>query len=218
MTDGILDSSEGSIVKERGLKGCIAERGTAELVSVRWISRHLFEAKILIFVRTIKNDVAFADPEKGSYLRNANVVHLEVAEHLVGLATDRVAGRTLSLPEENQSARFLITGHGIAVSASELVDRGVCVDLSKLKLSDGAAEHGEIDGSASRDFRKNLSEEPSVAGTAVKSVRRGYYCGFEFLIVSDIQRERIKLACEGLQIRHGQEDRGDSLGGRPRGF
>ena len=40
--------------------------------------------------------------------------------------------------------------------------------------------------------------------------RRGYYYGFEFLIVSEMQRERIKLACEGLQIRHGQEDRGDS--------
>ncbi len=39
--------------------------------------------------------------------------------------------------------------------------------------------------------------------------RRGYYYGFEFLIVSDMQRERIKLACKGLQIRHCQEDRGD---------
>ena len=31
--------------------------------------------------------------------------------------------------------------------------------------------------------------------------RRGYYYGFEFLIVGDLQRDCIKLACEGLQIR-----------------
>jgi c-di-GMP-binding flagellar brake protein YcgR len=35
--------------------------------------------------------------------------------------------------------------------------------------------------------------------------RRGYYCGFEFLVVSDVQRERIKLACEGLPTRGGRE-------------
>jgi hypothetical protein len=34
--------------------------------------------------------------------------------------------------------------------------------------------------------------------------RRGYYCGFEFLVVSDVQRERIKLACEGLPTKEGQ--------------
>jgi len=32
--------------------------------------------------------------------------------------------------------------------------------------------------------------------------RRGYFCGFEFLVVSDGQRERIKQACEGLPIKH----------------
>lgn len=31
--------------------------------------------------------------------------------------------------------------------------------------------------------------------------RRGYYCGFEFLILSDKQREGIKLACEGFPIK-----------------
>ena len=40
--------------------------------------------------------------------------------------------------------------------------------------------------------------------------RRGYYCGFEFLIVSGRQREVIKLACEGLPIKHSLEDRKDS--------
>ncbi len=40
--------------------------------------------------------------------------------------------------------------------------------------------------------------------------RRGYYYGFEFLVVSDTQREHIKLACEGLPIKHSHEDRGNS--------
>ena len=37
--------------------------------------------------------------------------------------------------------------------------------------------------------------------------RRGNFCGFEFLVVSDVQRERIKQACEGLQIKHPHADR-----------
>lgn len=34
--------------------------------------------------------------------------------------------------------------------------------------------------------------------------QRGYYCGFEFLIVSDQQREHIKLACQALPIKYSQ--------------
>jgi hypothetical protein len=33
--------------------------------------------------------------------------------------------------------------------------------------------------------------------------RCGYYCGFEFLVVSDVQRELIKQACEGLPMKDG---------------
>ena len=38
--------------------------------------------------------------------------------------------------------------------------------------------------------------------------RRGYYCGFEFLVVSDLQREHIKLACEGISTKDGQDEHG----------
>jgi len=38
--------------------------------------------------------------------------------------------------------------------------------------------------------------------------RRGYYCGFEFLVVSNLQREHIKLACEGISTENGQDERG----------
>jgi c-di-GMP-binding flagellar brake protein YcgR len=37
--------------------------------------------------------------------------------------------------------------------------------------------------------------------------RRGYFCGFEFLIVSEMQREGIKLAFEGLPIKQPYGDR-----------
>ena len=37
--------------------------------------------------------------------------------------------------------------------------------------------------------------------------RCGYYCGFEFLVVSGMQREHITLACEGLPIKHPHPDR-----------
>lgn len=33
--------------------------------------------------------------------------------------------------------------------------------------------------------------------------RRGYYCGFEFLVVSDLQRQHIKLACEAVSTKNG---------------
>jgi hypothetical protein len=38
--------------------------------------------------------------------------------------------------------------------------------------------------------------------------RRGYYCGFEFLVVSDLQREHIKLACAGISKKDGQDEHG----------
>lgn len=40
--------------------------------------------------------------------------------------------------------------------------------------------------------------------------RRGYYCGFEFLVVTDLQREHIKLACEGISTKNGQDEHGKS--------
>lgn len=40
--------------------------------------------------------------------------------------------------------------------------------------------------------------------------QRGYYCGFEFLIVSAQQREHIKLGCKGLPIKYSQVDHKNS--------
>ena len=75
-------------------------------------------------------------------------MHLEIAEHLVGLTTYCVTLGALSLPKEDQSAFLLRIVHGILVSAREFVDWGICVYLSEFKFSNGAAEHGEVDGRA----------------------------------------------------------------------
>jgi hypothetical protein len=75
-------------------------------------------------------------------------VHLEIAEHLVGLTTYCVTLGALSLPEEDQSASLLGIGHGILASAREFVDWGICVYLGEFKFSYGASEHGEVDGRA----------------------------------------------------------------------
>jgi c-di-GMP-binding flagellar brake protein YcgR len=53
------------------------------------------------------------------------------------------------------------------------------------------------------------SSSPSLELRARVCHQRGYHCGFEFLIVSDRQREDIKLACEGLPIKHSQEKHRD---------
>jgi hypothetical protein len=36
--------------------------------------------------------------------------------------------------------------------------------------------------------------------------RCGYYFGFEFLVVSEVQREQIKRTCERLPIKDSRED------------
>ena len=38
--------------------------------------------------------------------------------------------------------------------------------------------------------------------------RHGYYCGFEFLVVSDLQREHIKMACAEISTKDGQDEHG----------
>jgi hypothetical protein len=43
----------------------------------------LFQAKILILTRTVKDHVALSHTERWSNLRDADHVHLEVAEHLI---------------------------------------------------------------------------------------------------------------------------------------
>jgi PilZ domain len=81
---------------------------------------------------------------------------------------------------------------------------GRIADLSESGL--GATVSGEL---SQGEFIALQFSIPSVSLELRACVchRRGYFYGFEFLIVSDMQRERIRLACEGLPIKHPYPDR-----------
>jgi hypothetical protein len=73
----------------------------------------------------------------------------------------------------------------------------------------GELRHGEFVGlQFSISSLSSLSQ--SLELRARVRHRRGYYCGFEFLVVSDVQRERIKLACEGRPTKDGREEHHNS--------
>ena len=169
MPDGVFDPGEGSIVKERRLQRRIAKRGTAELVTVVRVAGNLLQAKVLILVRTIKNHVPQADTKQWGDLRNTDVMHLEVAEHLIGVATYAVTRGAPSFAKENQSTSLLGTHHRVGVAAGKFVERRVCIDLSKFKFSNGATEHREVDRSSRGYFREECAKDFAVDRVAVKT-------------------------------------------------
>jgi c-di-GMP-binding flagellar brake protein YcgR len=70
----------------------------------------------------------------------------------------------------------------------------------------GAMISGELEQGEFVQLRFSLSSSSHVLELRARVChRRGYYCGFEFLVVSDAQREHIKLACEELPTKEGQE-------------
>jgi hypothetical protein len=75
----------------------------------------------------------------------------------------------------------------------------------------GAMVSGELEQGEFVVLQFSLSSSSHVLELRARVChRRGYYCGFEFLVVSDVQRGRIKLACEGVPTKDGQEDHGNS--------
>src|ERR1700675_1358131 len=102
MPDGVFESGERSIVKKRGLERSVAKRRTAELVTIVFVAGDLLQAEILILVGTVKDHIPLTDAEKRRDLRDADVMHLEIAEHLVGPAVHSMTGGALALAEENQ--------------------------------------------------------------------------------------------------------------------
>jgi c-di-GMP-binding flagellar brake protein YcgR len=92
-------------------------------------------------------------------------------------------------------------------SAGKLDFWGRIADLSESGM--GATVAGELSQGEFVVLQFSVPSSPSLELRARVCHRRGYYCGFEFLIVSDRQREDIKLACEGLPIKHSQEKHRD---------
>ena len=96
--------------------------------------------------RSIEQHVALADTEFRRDLRHADHVHLEVAEHFIRLATDRMASTAPSLAEEDERATLLLFVHRMSIAACESIDRSVGEDQRELELRDGARKHREVDG------------------------------------------------------------------------
>ena len=69
----------------------------------------------------------------------------------------------------------------------------------------GAMISGELEQGEFVQLRFSLSSSTRVLELRARVCHRhGHYCGFEFLVVSDAQREQIKLACEGVPTNEGQ--------------
>jgi c-di-GMP-binding flagellar brake protein YcgR len=75
----------------------------------------------------------------------------------------------------------------------------------------GATVSGELEPGEFVVLQFSLSSSSHILELRARVCHRcGYYCGFEFLVVSDLQRERIKQACEGLPTKDGQDEHGNS--------
>src|SRR4029453_16523031 len=108
MADRILDARHRPVVEERRLQRGVTQRRAAELVAIGSIPRDLLQAKVLVLTRSIEKPVALADTEFRRDLRHADHVHLEVAEHFIRLATDRMALTAPSLAEEDERTTLLL--------------------------------------------------------------------------------------------------------------
>src|SRR5207249_3630283 len=149
-----LQSRERSVVEEGRLQGYISQWRAAELVSIRWVPADLLEPEVLIPPRSVEDDVALPDAELRRDLWHADYVHLEVAEHLVGLSAHGVADYASRLSEEQQRAPLLGNAHRAVLAAREAVDGRVGENECELKLGDGAAKHREVDRPSRGDARQ----------------------------------------------------------------
>src|SRR6266567_8176986 len=102
MADRILDAHHRPVVEERPLQRGVTQRRAAELVAIGRIPRDLLQAEVLVLTRSVEHDVAFADTECGRDLRRAVHLLLEVAEHYIRVAIDRLALTAPTLAEENE--------------------------------------------------------------------------------------------------------------------
>src|SRR5438552_7668572 len=125
MADRIRDARHRAVVEEGGLQRGVSQRRAAELVAIGRIRRDLLQAKVLVVTRSIEQHVALADTEFRRDLRHADHVHLEVAEHFIRVATDRMALTAPSLAVEAERTTPLLSVHRMSIDASQSTD--LCV-------------------------------------------------------------------------------------------
>ena len=113
---------------------------------------------------------------------------------------------------QRQYRRYRIDGRvtiTVFRSAGKFDFWGRISDVSEAGM--GALVSGELEQGEFVQLRFSLSSSSHVLELRARVChQRGYYCGFEFLVVSDAQREHIKLACEELPTKEGQEGKGNS--------
>src|SRR4051794_2559311 len=107
MIDRILDARHRPVMEERRLQRSVTQRRAAEFVAIGCIPRYLLQAEVLVPKRTIEHHVTPADAEFRRDLWHANHVHLEVAEHLIRFACDRMTFTALSFAEEDERTTLL---------------------------------------------------------------------------------------------------------------
>src|SRR5690348_4360442 len=134
MSDRILDARHRPVMEERRLQRCVAQRRAAEFVAIGRIPGDLLQAKVLVLARSIEYHVALAQAEFRRDLRHADRVHLEVAEHLIRFAGDRMALTAPSLAEEDKRATLLLFVHRMPIATGESIDRCVGEDEREFEL------------------------------------------------------------------------------------
>jgi c-di-GMP-binding flagellar brake protein YcgR len=94
-------------------------------------------------------------------------------------------------------------------SAGKFEFWGRISDVSEAGM--GAMVSGELEQGEFVQLRFSLSSSSHVLELRARVCHQlGYYCGFEFLVVSDAQQKHIKLACEELPTKEGQEGKGNT--------
>ena len=72
-------------------------------------------------------------------------MHLEIAEHFVGAATDRMTPHASAFSEEHNSAAFFRDTHCPCFASREMIDGCIREHQRELEFGDGLPEHREID-------------------------------------------------------------------------
>jgi c-di-GMP-binding flagellar brake protein YcgR len=113
---------------------------------------------------------------------------------------------------QRQCRRYRLDGRVTVTvfrSAGKFEFWGRISDMSEAGM--GAMVFGELEQGEFVQLRFSLSSSSHVLELRARVChQRGYYCGFEFLVVSDEQHKHIRLACEELPTMEGQEGKGNS--------
>src|SRR5947209_16299556 len=120
--DRIVQSREASIVEEGRLQAHVSKGRAAKLVTIGRISRDLLEPEVFVFTRPVKDHIPFSRPKLRSDLRYADDMHLEIAEHLVGVSSDGVTAHASGFSEKQDGAFLFRDAHGPGCASRETID------------------------------------------------------------------------------------------------